>query len=40
MLEETLDCNLRDNNKTFNTNLFQKKIAVLADNIFLQNYIC
>lgn len=40
IFEETLDCNLKNNNKSINTDLFQKKIAVLVKNILLQNHIC
>ncbi len=39
-LEKMLGCGLRDNNKTSNTNLFQKVMAVLVGGISLQNYIC
>lgn len=40
IFEKTLDCGSIDNNKSTNTDLFQKKMAALAKTIFLQNYIC
>lgn len=38
--EETLGCGLGDNGKITNTDLFQKRTAVLTRGISLQNYIC
>lgn len=40
MFEKTLDCVLKDNTKITNIDLFQKKMIILAEGIFLQNYIC
>ncbi len=40
VFEETLACDLGNNIKSTNTDLFQKGTTVLARSIFLQNYIC
>ncbi len=38
--EEILGCGSEDNAESTNTDLFWKRIAVLAEGIFFQNYIC
>lgn len=34
------NCNLENNNKSTNIDLFQKRSIVGVENTFLQNYIC